>query len=205
MTNFDERAKDWDADPLRSERASAIAKAIRATLPLKSGMTAFEYGCGTGLLSFSLRQNFTSITLSDTSQGMLNVLSEKIEASGVDNMHPLKLDLTIDPLPDSRFDITYSLMTLHHIPEVDLVLQKLYELLLPNGRIYIADLDTEDGSFHSDSTVDVHKGFDRSALQKQVETAGFRDVSFSTVYEIDKLIGGVKKIFPVFLLTARRP
>lgn len=205
MTNFDERAKTWDADPERAERATAVAELIRSTLPLRPNMTAFEYGCGTGLLSFFLRLDFTSITLADTSQGMLDVLSEKINASGVENMYPIKMDLMYDPLPASRFDITYSLMALHHIFQVELVLKKFFVLLNPGGWLCIADLDAEDGSFHGESATDVHKGFERSALQKQVEAAGFQNVKFSSAFAIKKQIGGSEKSFPVFLMTAYKP
>src|SRR5512141_2577390 len=99
MTNFDERAKDWDSDPGRVERARAVADAVRQAIPLSNNMKAFEYGCGTGLLSFALQSDLGQITLADTSQGMLDVLSEKIAETGVDNMHPLQLDLSIGPLP----------------------------------------------------------------------------------------------------------
>jgi cyclopropane fatty-acyl-phospholipid synthase-like methyltransferase len=54
VTNFDERAKDWDSDPLKVERARIVAEYIRSVLPLRPGMSALEYGCGTGLLSFAL-------------------------------------------------------------------------------------------------------------------------------------------------------
>ena len=121
VINFDERAKDWDSDPAKVERARVVADAIRAAVPLKPGMTALEYGCGTGLLSFALQTEFASITLADTSQGMLDVLAGKIQSAGVRNMHPLRLDLSSDPLPDSRFGIIYSLMALHHIPETETV------------------------------------------------------------------------------------
>jgi hypothetical protein len=50
----------------------------------------------------------------------------------------------------------------------------------------------------------VHKGFDRPALQKQVEAAGFGWIHFSTAYEIKKKIGNKEKTFPVFLMTARK-
>ncbi len=51
MTNFDERAREWDSDPKKVERARAVAEAIRRSIPLSSGMNALEYGCGTGLLA----------------------------------------------------------------------------------------------------------------------------------------------------------
>ena len=204
MTNFDERAKDWDSDPDKVKRASAVANAIRVSLPLSKEMTALEYGCGTGLVSFALQSDLGQITLADTSQGMLDVLGEKIASVGVTNMHPMRLDLSTDPFPAERYDLTYSLMTLHHIHDTDDILKKFNALLEPNGYLVAADLDKEDGSFHTDGTTDVHLGFDRGKLQKKVESAGFRNVAFSTVHEIIKKIGDKEKTFPIFLMTAQK-
>jgi len=204
MTNFDERAKDWDSDPMKVNRAKTVAQAIRGAIPLTAEMSALEYGCGTGLLSFALQSDLGQITLADTSQGMLDVLAEKISASGVDNMTPLRLDLSIDPLPDSPFDLTYSLMTLHHIEDAKGILQKFHALLKPGGWLCVADLDKEDGSFHTDGTTDVHLGFACEELQRWVEAAGFSNVHFSTAFEIKKKIEGVEKVFPVFLMTAQK-
>jgi ubiquinone/menaquinone biosynthesis C-methylase UbiE len=203
MTNFDERARDWDSDPKKVERARAVADAIRKAIPLTREMKALEYGCGTGLLSFALQSDLGQITLADTSQGMLDVLSEKIASADVKNMHPRRLNLASDPLPVERYDLTYSLMTLHHIDGTEDILRKFHSLLEPNGFLLVADLDQEDGSFHTDGTTDVHLGFDRDELQKLVEDAGFENVSFSTAYEIKKTIGNEEKTFPVFLMTAR--
>jgi ubiquinone/menaquinone biosynthesis C-methylase UbiE len=204
MTNFDERAKDWDSDPKKVERARAVADAIRNAVSLTTDKSALEYGCGTGLLSFALQSDLGQITLADTSQGMLDVLKEKITAAGVTNMHPARLDLSTDPLPIERFDLTYSLMTLHHIEDAKGILKKFHALLKPSGILCVADLDKEDGSFHTDGTTDVYKGFERAELQNWVEEAGFAEVKFSTAYEIKKKIGDSEKMFPVFLLSARK-
>jgi ubiquinone/menaquinone biosynthesis C-methylase UbiE len=204
MTNFDERAKDWDSDPKKIERARTVADAIRNAIPLSTNMSALEYGCGTGLLSFALQSDLGQITLADTSQGMLDVLGEKIAAAGVANMSHMRLDLSTDPLPAERFDLTYSLMTLHHIEDAKSILKKFHDLLKPVGKLCIADLDKEDGSFHTDGTINVHLGFERAELQKWVEEAGFTDVKFSTAYDIKNKINDVEMIFPVFLLTAAK-
>jgi ubiquinone/menaquinone biosynthesis C-methylase UbiE len=204
MTNFDERARDWDSDLTKVERARAVADAIRKVIPLSRGIHALEYGCGTGLLSFALQQELGEITLADTSQGMLDVLREKIAEAGVTNMLPVRLDLITDPLPAERYDLIYSLMVLHHIHDTDTVLRKFYDLLEPNGYLLVADLDEEDGSFHTDGTTDVHKGFRREALRRLVENSGFQDVHFSTAYEIRKTIADKEKTFPVFLMKARK-
>ena len=204
MTNFDERAKDWDSDPQKVERARAVAEAIGRTIQLSSGLNAFEYGCGTGLLSFALQDKLGQITLVDTSQGMLDVLAEKIAAAGVTNMRPVKLDLMTDPLPAERYQITYSLLVLHHIHDTQNILRKFHALLEPGGILLVADLDQEDGTFHTDGVTDVHLGFGRAELQKQVEAAGFRDVTFSTAFENKKMVEGKEKIFPIFLMSARK-
>lgn len=204
MTNFDARARAWDSDPKKVERARRVADAIRKAAPLSREMTAFEYGCGTGLLSFALQSDLGQITLADTSQGMLDVLSEKIASAGVTNMRPVRLDLVSDPMPPERYDLTYSLMTLHHIHDVRDILAKFHGLLRPGGVLLVADLDREDGSFHTDGTTDVHLGFERVELQAMVEAAGFDDVRFSTAYEIRKQIGNEEKTFPVFLMSARK-
>ncbi len=204
MTNFDERAKDWDSDPKKVERARVVADAIRKAIPLSTDMSALEYGCGTGLLSFALQADLGGITLADSSPGMLDVLSEKIASAGVTNMRSLQLDLAVDPLPAERYDLTYSLMVLHHIGNTKEILTKFHDLLKPNGYLLVADLDKEDGSFHTDGSVDVHKGFEHEALRRQAEAAGFGEITFSTAYEIKKQINGEEKTFPVFLMTAQK-
>jgi len=204
MTNFDEHAKDWDSDPKKVERARVVAKAIRNAVPLSADMNALEYGCGTGLLSFVLQENLGQITLADTSQGMLDVLSEKIAKTGVTNMHPVRLDLSTDALPTEKYQITYSLMVLHHIHDAQGIISKFYDVLEPNGYLLVADLDKEDGSFHTNGTTDVHKGFEQSQLKSWVETAGFGNIKFSIAYEIKREADGKEQIFPIFLMVAQK-
>jgi ubiquinone/menaquinone biosynthesis C-methylase UbiE len=198
--SFDERARTWDDAP-KIERARKIAAAIRAAVPLSRDMTAFEHGCGTGLLSFELRGELGDITLADTSEGMLEVLREKIAAAAATRMHPVKLDPAVDPLPAVRYGVVYSMMALHHVPDTDAVLRRFGEMLAPGGWLAIADLDREDGSFHGPQ-VDVHHGFERADLQRRAEAAGFRELRFSTVFEVRK--GEPERAYPVFLMSARK-
>ena len=201
MSEFDERAKDWDSDPQKVDRARRVAEAIVGQVPATGHV--FEYGCGTGLLGFALQPHVAQVTLADSSQAMLAVLRQKIEASGVRNMTPVRLDLSSDPLPDSRFDLVCTLMTLHHIPNTDGILRDLCALLRPTGSLCISDLDAEDGSFHGGRT-DVHKGFDRSDLAARMERAGLRNVRFSTVCEIAKPTTAGTRAFPVFLAVGEK-
>ena len=203
MTDFDAKAKDWDSVPGRVERAQAVASALRARIPLTPDTTALEYGCGTGLLSFALQPCLGRITLADSSVGMLEVLAQKIAAGRIRNMFPLRLDLSTDPPPAGRFQIIYTLMTLHHIPDTGGILRAFFEMLDASGYLGIADLDREDGSFHG-SGFPGHKGFDREALEALALQAGFRDMVFETVFYTARETAAGLKNFPVFLMTARR-
>jgi 2-polyprenyl-3-methyl-5-hydroxy-6-metoxy-1,4-benzoquinol methylase len=199
VSHFDASARDWDSDPGKVERARAVADAMRAAIPLQRSMDALEYGCGTGLLSFALQADLGRITLADTSPGMLDVLREKIAVSQAANMHPLLLDLTSDPLPTERYDLTYSLMVLHHIEDTRHILGQFHALLKPSGILCVCDLDREDGSFHKHE-FDGHHGFTREELKGLAQAAGFEQVRFSTAYEIVR----DGRSYPLFLMTARK-
>jgi ubiquinone/menaquinone biosynthesis C-methylase UbiE len=202
--NFDEKASQWDLNPDRRQRARAVAEAIRRQIPLHPNLSALEYGCGTGLLSFELRNDLAQILLADRSTGMLDVLREKIAAAQASNLFPIQLDLLSDPLPTQRFDLIYSLMTLHHILDTARILSLFWQLLKAGGYLCIADLDREDGSFHKEP-FEGHLGFDRQALAKLTTAVGFEVLGFETVYQMVKLVEGQQRSYPIFLMTARRP
>lgn len=199
--HFDSKARQWDDNPVFQERGLKIAQAIRQAVPLNRQMRVFDYGCGTGLLSFPLKDEVGALLLADSSSGMLDVVAEKIAAQGVTHMTPVKLDLLVDPPPAQRFDLIVTSMTLHHVPDTERILRIFHDLLNPDGYLCIADLDTEDGSFHG-IEVDVHHGFDRSDLSRRVEQAGFADVQFQTVFSIARERERGTRDYPVFLMTA---
>lgn len=198
-SEFDDRAKTWDEDAAKVERARAVAAEMREAIPLSREMRAMEYGCGTGLLSFELYHELGQIILADTSEGMLEVLRGKIAAAGAGNMQAVRLDLAEEePLP-KQFDLIYSLMVLHHIDDTQRILHGFHESLRAQGILCICDLDREDGSFH-DGQFHGHPGFDRGALEEMVREARFEAVQFTTAHEIFRH----GRRYPLFLMTARR-
>lgn len=199
MSDFDAEAREWDDVPGRVERANAVAAAIREQVSLSHRVTAFEYGCGTGLLSFALQANLGPITLADSSSGMLEVLKAKIANQGVRNMTPIQLDLSTDPIPTQKYQLIYTLMTLHHIPDAYSILRSFYAMLEPSGCVCIADLDKEDGSFHKADFAG-HQGFDRDELSQKLSSVGFVNIRISTCYEIPKN----ERFYPLFLAVAEK-
>jgi len=197
--SFDERAATWD-DPEKIQRAEQVAAAMRRAVPLRRSMKALEYGAGTGLLSFCLRDALGPITLADSSAGMRAVAERKIAAAKARDMRVIDLDLMRDPVPPGRYDLIFSMTVLHHVPDVPRVLTAFHTLLNPGGWLCHADLDAEDGSFHGPG-VDVHHGFDRATVRAWLTAAGFVDVAVGDCGDIEH--GGRR--YPVFLAVGRRP
>src|SRR5512143_2448324 len=198
-TDFDTRAETWD-DESKVRRAEAVAAGMRRAVPLERSMTALEYGAGTGLLSFCLRDTLGRITLADSSAGMRAVAERKIAAAKTKQMRVVDLDLMRDAVPQDRYDLVFSMMTLHHVQDVARGLAAFHALLNRGGYLCIADLDAEDGSFHGPG-VDVHHGFERGALQAALTKAGFADIAIDDCFVVEH---GPHK-YPVFLASCRKP
>ena len=203
MATFDERARDWDT-PERIDRAGRVAAAIEEAVPLRKTDRLVDVGAGTGLLGIALADDVGEIVLADPSAGMIEVAKEKLAAAGLRSVRAVRHDLLVDPPLADGFDVAVSLLVLHHIQDTATALAAIRDLLVPGGRIGLADLDTEDGSFHTADAEGIHHlGFDRSALTQLAGAAGFVDVATRTATVIDEDADGGG--YPVFLLTGRRP
>ena len=69
------------------------------------------------------------------------------------------------------------------------------------GEIAIADLEAEDGTFHTEMTDDIkHKGFEKSHFKNLLKNAGFTDIEVKTAFSISR----DEKLFPVFLAYGKK-
>jgi cyclopropane fatty-acyl-phospholipid synthase-like methyltransferase len=157
-----------------------------------------DFGSGTGLLLERVAPHVAKITAVDISQSMNRQLLEKQGRLGCE-IETMEVDLEQSEV-EQKFDGIISSMTLHHIKEIGTMIAKLHSMLNENGFIAIADLDTEDGSFHAEDTGVFHSGFDRDEIIKVAQEAGFRNVAVSSASVVHKPQGD----FPVFLLTGFR-
>lgn len=199
QAHFEQAAATWDANPVRLGMTKALAAAIDAAVPLRPTWTAMEYGCGTATLSFLLAAKLGRITAADASPGMLEQVRQKVAASGVVSIQPCLLDLTQAPPSAGGFDFAYCAMVLHHITDIPDLAAKFAALLAPGGWLAVADLHAEDGSFHQGVVVP-HHGFSPAGLASVFAAAGFSDLGWQTVHEIERQ----GRRYPLFLLTGRR-
>jgi len=149
--DFDTAAKTWDQNDARTPMSLAIADVMIASLKLTGSETVLDYGTATGNVALRFQPLAKQVIAADSSSGMLDVLGEKIKATGVKNVSTLLLDLEKDFLdPELHPDVIVSAMTLHHIANTGRFAQVLHAMLPSGGKIALADLDTESGDFHSD-------------------------------------------------------
>lgn len=199
MSEFDARAREWDKDKMHMDRSVAIAAGLVEMIPINPSMKALEYGAGTGILSFLLKDRFSGITLMDNSQEMIKVCVEKTEYLKTNHILPICFDLEHRDY-DDHFDVIYNQMVLHHVGDYESIIGTFYSMLNPEGYLAIADLYPEDGSFHG-IEVKVHLGFDPNKLKEILIEAGFKNIEYKTCFEVTRE-SGVK--YPVFLLVAQK-
>ena len=204
MSEFDKKAAEWDKNPMHWDRSEAIANEIKALLPLNKKMRALEYGAGTGITSFLLKDLLKEITLMDNSTEMVKVMKDKINASRVKNMSALNFDLENTDYNSGTFDLIFTQMVLHHVVNINNIIERFYSLLNKGGYLAIADLYSEDGSFHGDG-FDGHLGFDIGNLTATLRKNNFNTISHKECFIIDRKISDTEsRQFPVFLLIAKK-
>ncbi len=204
MNEFDIKAAGWDKDPMHWDRSVTITTLIKKLIPLNRQMTALEYGAGTGIASFLLKDDLKEITLMDSSSEMVRITEEKIKTSEVKNLKTLNFDLEHSDYKGRKFDLIFTQMVLHHVTDIENIIRKFYNLLNPGGHLAIADLYPEDGSFHGKEFTG-HKGFDPEELSKLILRPGFKNISYQKCYVLKKRISDSEtKQLDVFLLIAKR-
>jgi len=204
MNEFDLKASGWDENPIHHARSEAIAKEMLRLLPIKKEMSAMEFGAGTGILSFMLKDFFNDIILMDSSTEMVNVANKKIDATGAKNLKTIVFDLEHETYSGKPLDLIFTQMVLHHVNDIEKLFGNFYKILNPNGFIAIADLYTEDGSFH-DEGFSGHNGFNIEDLTLTLNKCNFRVSSAEQCFTINRKISEkVTNQYPVFLLIANR-
>ncbi len=204
-SRFDEAAAQWDNNPGRVDLARAVGEAIGRTIPLQPGWRVLDYGAGTGLLTLNLQPRVASMVALDSSTGMLEKLTQKLAAATISNVQTRHWDLEAQPFPEPGFDLVVSSMTLHHLRNAPLVLSRLAAILEPGGWLAVADLDSEDGSFHGQADDVFHHGFERGQIAEWLTNARLKWISVSDAHSMSKLSStGEVRSYGIFLAMGQK-
>ena len=198
---FAHKAKEYENNEKRVSNVQNIADGILKNISYTKEMSILDFGSGTGLLTQEIAPYVKKITALDMSTSMNEVLREKTEGFACD-LEVLELDITKEKYDDklSNLDGIISSMTIHHIENTEDLFKIFYDLLNENGTIALADLETEDGSFHTSDTGVFHFGFDKDEFLNIAKKVGFKDLKIETISVSSKPHGE----YPIFLLTGRK-
>ena len=194
--HFEIKAKDYDKEKRRVENVDNIANAIKSSVTLTKDMNLLDLGSGTGLLLERIAPYVNSITAVDKSPSMNKELKAKIPKLPC-KVEIIEIDLSKESI-NKKFNGVISSMTLHHIKDIKSLFEKFYNMLEVGGFIALADLDSEDGSFHTIDTGVEHFGFNREWLANIAKSAGFKSIKIKDASVVYKPYGE----YSVFLLTA---
>jgi SAM-dependent methyltransferase len=195
---FRDRAEDYDARPIPQQISEGVFSTLSEAISFSESDTVLDFGAGTGLVATRIAPKVKALLAVDISPSMLAKLEEK-DPSGT--IEVVCQDIVTSPL-GRQVDVVVSAMAAHHVSDTAALLRTLHAHLKPGGRLALADLDAEPGTFHPPEVDDVHHhGFDRDALAEVARAAGFEDVAFRTACTVFR----EERPYPVFLLTATRP
>lgn len=199
---FRDKAEGWDARPVPAQISEGVLEALSRRVALDPALTVLDFGAGTGLLLSRLAPHVGRLLAVDVSAAMLEKLAHKLDQQPAlaGKVEVFCQDITHAPL-GRRVDLVVSAMAMHHVEDTAALLRALHDHLVEGGRVALADLDAEDGSFHPPGTEGVfHHGFDREGLARQLVDAGFVDVQIDTACVVHR----DGRDYPVLLATATR-
>lgn len=194
---FDNASKEWDKNTLVQTLSENIGSTMLRYVNFNPMDRVLDFGAGTGLLIEKIKEQVAHIDAVDTSEGMLHELSKKEHLKS--KVTPICQNILEAPL-NQHYNVIVSAMAMHHVKETTTLLKTFYSHLTPGGVLAVADLNSEDGTFHQDNTGVEHFGFDKETLKEQLMMCGFSDISFVTACKLEK----ENKTYEVFLLCAKR-
>ncbi|MGD2065993.1 MAG: methyltransferase domain-containing protein [Candidatus Bathyarchaeota archaeon] len=142
---FKDWANDYDNTLGKIDRHHQLLNLVVELSDVEKGQKVLDIGCGTGLLSLKfLEKADCSITGVDSSPEMLSIFGDKIKKLALSDRIACKLEdakaLDFEP---NTFDVVASTVTLHHLTDKFPTIKRIHDVLKPEGRFVLGDIDMD--------------------------------------------------------------
>jgi 2-polyprenyl-3-methyl-5-hydroxy-6-metoxy-1,4-benzoquinol methylase len=131
--SFDRTAADYDRLGDLSENDGIRGWLLNVLPPV--GGRALDLGCGAGRDAVLLAERFTHVDAIDLSLPMIEIARAKRSRP---NVAYRRADL-LEATGSGEYDLVLSVMTLHHVPDLQAALAHIKGLLAPGGRMVLVD------------------------------------------------------------------
>lgn len=122
------------------------ARLLRA-LQLREGQTVCDFGCGNGYHTLQLARLIGpkgAVYAVDIQPEMLQLLAERAEPRGLDNVKPVLAQPGDPGLPEGKFDLVLMVDVYHELSDPPAVLAAVRASLKPDGRLAVVEFREED-------------------------------------------------------------
>lgn len=142
---FKDWANEYDDTLGKIKRHHQLLNLVVQLSKVKKDQKVLDVGCGTGLLSLKfLEKADCYITGIDSSPEMLSIFIEKIKKLALSHRIVYKLeDAKSIEFEQNSFDIVASTMTLHHLKNKYPTIKKIYNILKPEGKFVLGDVNID--------------------------------------------------------------
>jgi ubiquinone/menaquinone biosynthesis C-methylase UbiE len=167
---------------LLGRRGSRLRTMLADDLELRPGDRVLDVGCGPGRFARVLAERVAptgSVDGIDAAVEMINRASHQARNRGIPASFQVAFAQDL-PFPDATFDAVACTLALHHVAEDDqpTAVEEMYRVLMPGGRLLIAEFHQGPGRRHVGPRWLRHSGVDM--LEKTlglVQGTGFTEVA----------------------------
>jgi SAM-dependent methyltransferase len=141
MTRVSEPAGSFDSIAEVFDRfAELVGGPLRDYLDTvfpEHGGRALDLGCGSGRHSAMLAARYREVLGVDVSEPMLAIARVRRALPNITYQQRDLRDVRVDT--DGRFDLVFSVNTLHHVSDLEQALHQIRDLVVPGGRVILID------------------------------------------------------------------
>jgi SAM-dependent methyltransferase len=101
------------------------------------GDRALDLGCGSGRHSTMLAARYHQVLAVDISEPMLQIARARHAQPNITYQQRDLRDVRV--VTDGRFNLVFSVNTLHHVSDLEQVLRQIRDLVAPGGRVVLVD------------------------------------------------------------------
>ncbi len=153
--------QEYDNEHRRFRNFEDETAQIVKMLGITSEDIVLDFGCGTGGITLNLAKFSRKVIGVDISREMLDVLREKAEKQGINNIKTFCGGFLSYNHESNNVDKIVSIFALHHLPDFwkSVALVKMAEILKTGGKLYIFDvIFTFDAQDHHKSLEEMING-----------------------------------------------